>query len=194
MDGVHERLIIICLLQFLIFSEDFLLRMFALKNKPSTTSQTADIILESLERSMEEWELPYTVSIFAVRDNGSNLKAAILRSVYFDISCFSHTLQLAIGDAVDDCDGMKNILTRCRKVVTHYHHSLVATDKLNKKMIKLYGDASGNDKSCIKTLEMSRPTRWNSDFFMVDRLLSCKEAVSAEISEYGLIENLTASE
>ena len=175
-------------------SEDFLLRTFALKNKPSTASQTADIILGSLERSMEEWELPYTVPIFAGRDNGSNLKATIRRPVYFDIPCFPHTLQLAIGDAVDDCDGMKNMLTRCRKVVTHYHHSLVATDKLNKKMIKWHGDASGNDESCIKFLVMPCPTLWNSDFFMVDSLLSCKEAVSAEISESGSIENSTASE
>lgn len=129
-------------------TDDFVIRSIALENKPCSGSQTAECIIESLEQSMESWNLPTSVPIFAIRDNGSNLKAAIKRTIYHDIPCFAHTLQLAIGDAIDASDGMKAMLAKCRKIVGHYHHSCQATEKLENKMRKL----NGHDESCVLSL------------------------------------------
>ena len=85
--------------------------------------------------------MPKAVPVFAVRENGSNIKSAICGSAYYDISCFAHTLQLAIRDAIDTCDGMKKMLSKCRKIVGYYNHSSDATRKLEAKMARLGGEA-----------------------------------------------------
>ena len=122
---------------------------------------------------METWNLPKTVPVYAVRDNGTNIKAAIKKLVYQDIPCFAHTLQLAIGDAVDQSDGMKAMLIKCCQIVGHNHHSCRATEKLENKMWKLNGD----NESRVLSLIQSCPICLNSDYFMVEKLLTSKESV-----------------
>ena len=167
-------------------NNDFILRALALENKPISGNQIAAVIIESLERSMELWNLPKAVPVFAVRDNGLNIKSAICGSAYYDIPCFFLTLQLAIGDAVDACYGMKNMLSTCRKIVGHYNHSCDATSKLQAKMTRLGGEA--------KSLVQSYLTRWNSNYYVVDRLLQCKEAICAELAESDAVYNLAGNE
>jgi hypothetical protein len=141
----------------------------ALENKPLTGSHTADVILDSLQKSIESWDLPQDIPIFCVRDNGANIKAAIRKFDWFDLACFAHTLQLAIGDAKAACNGVEAMLTKCRRLVTHYHHSCVASTQINS-----YQTARGLPEYDFVT---ACPTRWNSDLAMVRRLLSLKESL-----------------
>jgi hypothetical protein len=166
---------------------DFKLRALALENKPITGSHTADAILESLEKAMEEWKLPENTPVFCVRDNGSNLKSAVKKFCsWYDVSCFGHTLQLAIADAIKECDGMVTMLNKCRKIVSHYHHSCVAGGRID-ELQRLKNETEYD-------FIMSCPTRWNSEFLMVQRLLILKESVCSDIAALGDIENLTTSE
>ena len=114
-------------------NNDFALRTLALENKPISGNQTADVIIESLGRSMELWNLSKAVPVYAIRDNRSNIKSAIRGSAYYDIPCFAHTLQLAIEDAVDAWDELKNMLIKCSKILDHYNHSYDTTRKLEAK-------------------------------------------------------------
>jgi hypothetical protein len=167
-------------------SADFSLHAVALENKPLTGSHTAEVILDSLEKSMESWNLPREIPIFCVRDNGANIKSAIRKSDWFDLACFAHTLQLAIGDAKAASEGVENMLTKCRRLVTHYHHSCVASARING-----YQTARGQPEYDFVT---ACPTRWNSDLAMVSRLLLLKESISADIAAVGDLENLTTLE
>ena len=76
---------------------------------------------------METWNLPKTVLVYAVRENSTNIKAAVKKSVYQDIPCFAYTLQFAIGDAIDQSESMKAMLTKCCEIVGYCHHSCRAT-------------------------------------------------------------------
>ena len=167
-------------------SVDFSLHAVALENRPLSGSHTADVILDSLEKSMDSWNLPHEIPIFCVRDNGANIKAAIRKSDWFDLACFAHTLQLAIGDAKAACEGVEGMLTKCRRLVTQYHHSCVATGRIHG-----YQTARGQPEYDFVT---SCPTRWNSDLAMVSRLLLLKESISADIAAVGDLENLTTLE
>jgi len=167
-------------------TSDFILHAVALENKPLKCSHTAEAILDSLEKSMESWNLPQEIPVFCVRDNGKNIKAAIRRSEWYDLACFAHTLQLAIGDAKAACDGVEAMLTKCRRLVTHYHHSCVASSRINS-----YQRARGQPEYDFIA---ACPTRWNSDLAMVSRLLVLKESVAADIAAVGDVENLTTSE
>lgn len=51
-----------------------------------------------------------------------------------------------------------------------------------------------NPDSLPRALLMPCPTQWNSDYYMVSRLLQEKQAVSAEISTNSNVENLTSAE
>jgi hypothetical protein len=108
------------------------LQTFALDNKHFPGIHTAEKILEALEKCMEEWGLPVDIPIFCVRDNGSNIKAAIRGSTWYDVSCFAHTLQLAISYAIRNEDGMEHMLKKCKQIVLHYHRSSLAGGRIDK--------------------------------------------------------------
>ncbi|XP_065664773.1 zinc finger BED domain-containing protein 4-like [Hydra vulgaris] len=81
-------------------SPEFELKTFALENKPFPGEHTGESILESLDKTIDNWELHQTVPIYALSDNGSNIKSAMnLSQSFYDLSCFDHTLQLTIDDA-----------------------------------------------------------------------------------------------
>ena len=168
-------------------TSEFKLCTASLEQQQITGSHTADAILESLEKAMDEWKLPQTIPIFCIRDNGSNLKSAVKKSgSWYDVSCFAHMLQLAIADAIKECDGMVNMLTKCRKIVSHYHHSCVAGERIDR--LQCLRNETEYD------FIMSCPTRWNSEFLMVQRLLLLKESICSDIAVVGDIDNLTTSE
>jgi hypothetical protein len=167
-------------------NEQCQLKAFALENKHFPGNHTASKILETLEKSIDEWELPFEIPIFRVRDNGSNIKAAVRQSVWFDVACFAHTLQLAILDAVNNVGGMEHMLKKCKQIVSHYHHSCITGARIDKFQEE-------NDLPQYEFI-MSCPTRWNSEYAMVERLLVLKAAVRADIVQVGDVENLTTYE
>ena len=82
-------------------------------------------------------EFDKAVPVFAITDNDLNIKSTTRGLEYCDIPWFAHTLQLAIGDAVNACGELKNKLSTCRKIVGHYNHSCDTTRKLEDKMTRL---------------------------------------------------------
>ena len=162
---------------------DFQMRSYTLENKPLVAmSYTGEAILESLEKSIEDWSL-----IYVLRDNGSNMRAAMNMSQNFmDLPCFAHTLQLSINDAVSEIEGMISMIAKCKKIVSHYHHCIQSSQLLYAQQRQLKRDERG--------LIMSVSTRWNSDYYMVQRLMEEKAPLSAEIALTGKVENLTTSE
>ena len=90
-------------------------------------SHTGEAILESLEKSIEDWSLPRAVPIYVLRDNGSNMRAAMNMSQnVMDLTCFAHTLQLSINDAVSKIEGMISMKAKCKKTsrttITVFNH------------------------------------------------------------------------
>ena len=165
-------------------SPEFELKTFALENKPFPGEHTGESILEFLDKTIDNWELPRTVPIYALRDNGNNMKSAMnLSQSFYDLSCFDHTLQLTINDAVSEIDGMQTVLSKSRRIVSHYHHSCQATQNLHREQKRL--------GKVERELIINVATRWNSDYFMLKRLCEEKDAISAELAISEKIDNLT---
>ena len=98
---------------------------------------SGEAILESLEKTIEDWELPRSIPVYALRDNSSNMKRAIdLSQALFDLKCFAHNLQLAINDAVKEILGVQNMRTNrgelCPTVITvvRQHKSYIVSKKI----------------------------------------------------------------
>lgn len=79
-----------------------------------------------------------------MHDNGSNV-VSIARKVdttWNDVACTAHTLLLCINAATRFNDSSsQNVIARCvfaaSRLVTHFHHSTLATSELYKRQEKL---------------------------------------------------------
>ena len=67
------------------------------------------------------------------------------------------------------------LLSAAKKIVTHFHHSTVASEALKQKQAQM-------GMSCEKLIS-SCATRWNSTYEMLDRLLKLRWPITAILSD-----------
>ena len=63
-------------------------------------SHTAENIVQEINDSLSEWNLSVRKIIVATTDNGANITAGISLLGVLQLPCFSHTLQLAVEQAL----------------------------------------------------------------------------------------------
>lgn len=99
---------------------------------------TAINLKDKLITILDDWQL--NNKVFAVvHDNAYNITNAIKdNSDIFgeSIPCFAHTLQLCINKSFET-DDIKNLISKCSSIVSHFHHSTVAINALNDKQDQL---------------------------------------------------------
>lgn len=104
-----------------------------------------------------------------VRDNGTDITAALNRSIYEAFSCVAHTLQLVIKDGFIDNAKITNLIRKARKLVGSFKHSAK-----NSKVLKGVQLQLGVP---VHRMVQDEPTRWNSTYYMLKRLLEQKNAI-----------------
>lgn len=139
----------------------------------------------------DEVPSPGDVATYIISDNGPNVVCALeqpserkksdhkvpvlLRQEkpWTHLRCTDHTLQLAIGDSVEDLNG-NNIIDKASKLVAHYSRSHVSRDSL----------AAFQKEHGLPEHELIQmvSTRWNSEYLM---LVEQKLAVVSERSASG---------
>ncbi|XP_062127003.1 E3 SUMO-protein ligase ZBED1-like [Drosophila sulfurigaster albostrigata] len=134
----------------------------ATKKLLSTTNYCSQNIADTLRDIFIEWNiLEKTVCI--VTDNASSmLKACDLLHIR-NLPCFAHTINLVVQDAlkVDD-PVLQALFTKCKSIVRFFKQSTISNEKL-----KLAQEGSEY------TLLQETPTRWNSFYFMIERIIKC---------------------
>jgi hypothetical protein len=127
------------------------------------------------------------IKLYVVADNASNIQAALNRlSLIKSVSCFAHTAQLVVNGAVKNCADIHTTVAKAKSITTFFKHNVQSTRRLL-QMEKQMGIPQLKPKQ-------ECPTRWNSMFDMIERLLSIKHAVSAVIASSKKVETLTANE
>ena len=96
-------------------------------------------------------------------------------SQWASIVCVAHRLQNAVKHAVEK-QSMQKMLAKCRRLVGHFKHSALATNGLIKKQKTL-----GFKKLLHVVQEV--PTRWNSTFYMMQRLVQLKQPIRLYIED-----------
>ena len=79
------------------------------------------------------------------------------------VGCFAHTLQLAVEDGLK-VPQIAKTLSVSRQLVSHFNHSLLATNALLNKQ------TSTPKLKLVQDIQ----TRWNSSFYMLQRLLKLR--------------------
>jgi hypothetical protein len=128
------------------------------------------------------------LKVMAVSDNASNIQAAISKLPHLctPLNCFDHTLQLVINDAVKNCVQIQQTITKAKAITCHFKHSTKNTKKLLEIEKQL-------DLPQLK-LKQECPTRWNSRYDMLERLVTVRGAVSAVVASVKTAPSLTAAE
>ena len=106
-----------------------------------------------------------------VRDNAANYVAGLRDANISNFGCLAHTLQLVINDGVLVQRSVQELLGVARKLVGHYKHSNVSFQTLQQIQAQL-----GLPQH---SLVQDEPTRWNSSFYMLQRLTEQRTALLA---------------
>lgn len=156
--------------------ENWQMREFVLETHVFHGQHTADNISLELRQITEEWGITEKV-VAVVTDNAANMVAAVHKAGWRHHPCFAHTLNLVVKDSLKNVPEMVKVLEKCSAIVSFFHHSSKATEKLRdiQKQLEIA------EHKLIQSVE----TRWNSVFYMLERLYEQNEAVTTALCLLG---------
>ena len=133
-------------------------------------SHTGSNIASMINSCIQAWKLTEKLTCI-IRDNAANYVAGLRDADIPNFGCLAHTLQLVINDGVLVQRGVQELLGAARKLVGHYKHSNVSFQTLKQMQAQL-----GVPQH---SLIQDEPTRWNSSFYMLQRLIEQRTALLA---------------
>uniref|UniRef100_A0A667YW07 BED-type domain-containing protein n=1 Tax=Myripristis murdjan TaxID=586833 RepID=A0A667YW07_9TELE len=133
---------------------------------------TGENLHRELNTVVAEWVSEIGRVSACVHDNAANIIKANQDCAWESVCCFAHTLQLAIHDGFKAVPVLERIVGACSKLVSHFHHSTIATQALHAKQKQMLPDKEHALIQCCKT-------RWNSIYEMFARLLEQRWVITA---------------
>ncbi|XP_078487107.1 zinc finger BED domain-containing protein 4-like [Ciona intestinalis] len=147
-------------------------------------SHTAQHILEEIKHQEALWDIQLR---YMVSDNAANVVKALRDGEIKGVRCMAHTINLVVHHALKNSQRTVNdTVAVARRIVTHFHHSPRACGML--KSVQM--DLNLPKHKLIQDV----PTRWNSTFFMLERLLEQKPAINQLYQTHGEFQNLSFNE
>ncbi|XP_046970981.1 zinc finger BED domain-containing protein 4-like isoform X1 [Vanessa cardui] len=105
-----------------------------------------------------------------VRDSGSNMIRAMKLGDLPDVSCTVHQLQMCVRTLLDSDEETKALLSKCKKISTHFNHSQIAQTELHKIQKEQL------NQECL-SVKQDCSTRWNSSFHMLERMIKIQDSL-----------------
>jgi len=155
-------------------SKDWEMCCHLLETAEVMTDHTAPNLAAGLKDSLERWKLPLGKLTAAVTDNARNICLALEILDVMHVGCFAHTIQLGV-QKVMDLPEMSKAIGRAKRLVSHFNHSCKSSYVLRRKQHDLK-----HDEQC---LIQSVPTRWNSAYYMLERILKQQQPLFATLIE-----------
>ena len=133
---------------------------------------TGENIFSTIKEVLEAYEIADSTVSSIVHDQGSNMRRATnllqIEKGWTGVNCSAHILQLCIGDGFKNNASIDRALGAARKLVSHFHHSTLATAELYKQQSQMNMD---QQKLKIR------------DGIVIQRLLANRWPVSAVLSD-----------
>ena len=134
-------------------------------------SHTGVNLATEMQMSSIKWGMQ---NVIGVSDNASNVKKVFEIYGIPHIGCAAHTLNLSVNNGLSDTR-IQSLLGKVRALVTMFKTSYIKTELLHKNQKVLE----------LKNLQLKQDvcTRWNSVYYMLDRLQASFAAVFASLYE-----------
>ncbi|XP_051580157.1 E3 SUMO-protein ligase ZBED1-like [Myxocyprinus asiaticus] len=154
------------------------MKTLTLTTMPLEVRQTGANIATWLEEVVAKCNIPVNNIKAVVHDNGSNVVAAMKmladKHNWVSVRCTGHTLQLIVNNSLKETSICK-ALGAARTLVEHFKKSELAHTKLKEKQQQM----NTPEHKLIQDVS----TRWNSTYFMVERLLEQRWLIIATLSD-----------
>lgn len=137
-------------------------RVYKIKYNERHTSANLTNFLKDIIR---DWQISHKVGSI-VSDNAANITAAIRLCNWRHIGCFAHSLNLMVQRALTD---ISEVVGKVKAIVEFFKRSSNALHKLVETQ-KQMGQP-------ILKLKQECPTRWNSCYDMLERVLRAQKPV-----------------
>ena len=148
---------------------DFTLQQVCLHAAPFN-DHTGERIGSMITKCLDSWNLSDKIHV-VVRDNGSNFVAGLRDAAIPSFGCLAHTLQLVVKDSCLAQPVVVDLTAKARKLVGHYKHSNITLQSL----LRIEKQLGLSPKRLIQ----DEPTRWNTTFYMLQRLVELRVAITA---------------
>ena len=150
---------------------------YVLETKGFPECHTGKATAEKLTAIAANFVLGDKVSA-VVHDQAANMEVSldILSSDmgWESLHCSAHCLQLCIKGRLS-MNSIERLIGASRKLVGHFNHSAVVSEELKRWQVQM--------EMAEKKLVQECATRWNSTFYMLERLLELRWPVSAVLSD-----------
>ncbi|XP_015782300.1 zinc finger BED domain-containing protein 1-like [Tetranychus urticae] len=136
-------------------------------------AHTSVNIIDTINLVLTEFEIDSEKIVATVTDSAANMVAAMRNFPGHHIGCTAHKINLCVNDAIEDDNELVNLIRSVRSIVTYFKQSNKATSILNQEQ----------EKDGIKPLKLHQdvPTRWNSTYLMVSRMIELRHFFSAAL-------------
>ena len=134
-------------------TDEWELKSVVLETTQIDKSHTTENIGAMLTDIVNKWNITKNISCVTT-DNANNMVAAVRHITWIYLPCFAHTLYLVVSNSLQEVPEVKAILQRCKNIVTYFHKSCKATDKLTFVQKRLNID----NRKLLQEVE----THWNS--------------------------------
>ncbi|XP_057667242.1 zinc finger BED domain-containing protein 4 [Diorhabda carinulata] len=162
------------------FSDNVIPEIYLLSIKHFEGQHIATNTAMSLQEIANLWDIREKIHI-VIHDNGRNKVKAVSASA----RCFIHTIQLIVNDCLKVQSDVTQMIATDRKIVIHFNHSGTAQEKLH----SVQKDLGFPQHELVQDVS----TRWNSTYYMLERLMQQKRAISVYLTDYH-IANLTTAQ
>lgn len=143
----------------------------------TTESHTAQNIANEIKTICNKWNIAEKVHC-VVTDNAANVVAAVKLTNWVHLPCFAHTLNLIVQQGIQI---INDIRVKVKTIVEFFHRSTQANTKLLTAQTRINPDISVPLK-----LKNDVPTRWNSTYYMFQRIILLEEPLTVAV---GLLRN-----
>lgn len=167
-------------------AEDFSRQSYVLNCMPLNDRHTAQYIGVQFKQALEKWNIDRTRCHLVLRDNAANMTKCFIDIGMLSTGCFAHSLQLVVHDGILSQRYVSDIIAACRKIVGHFKHSSTATSRLHEYQKQL----NVADHQLIQDVT----TRWNSSYYMMERLLEHRQALALYAAENDGMDTLSPNQ
>ena len=112
-----------------VIDDKWQMQAYVLETCSFSGKHTADNICAELKRIADQWGIAAKIQA-VITDNGANMIAAVRKAGWVRYPCFAHTINLVVKDSIKALPELLDIQQRCSAIVTIFHHSTNATEKL----------------------------------------------------------------